>query len=445
MDGKDSFIERFLQNTDVYTAEQVQETIQLLLEHGIKWQASDIHIEPHSDYVLVRYRVDGMLRGAHKIPRDAHKTLVHHLKLKGALRTSQPIFPQNGIFQATIGNQVYDVEISTMPVIGGEKVVLHITTQVRQPLPLNDLGLWGYGLQALQIAIGRNHGLTLVSAPRHHGRPMTMASLINTVQNPSLNIMTIEEKLDYQIAHANQTVVNSSAGFSILHGLQAALHQDPNVLLISNIPDKATAELVIQTALSGHLVVAGTHSDSTAATLIQLLRLGVAPYLLATGVKTIIAQRVVRKLCEQCREQYALSSEQLTVLYRVFGISTTKALQRIHELERDAMADGLGYDLPLSSTAKTIRYLWRARKGGCDSCAHTGYQNRVCLAEVLVVDDAIQQALNKAEQTAAELQIIAVKNPHFIPLALDGLIKALRGLVTIKDVLRVVDRSLRLP
>jgi len=445
MDGKDSLIERFLQNADVFTAEQVQETIQLLLEHGITWQASDIHIEPHNDYVLVRYRVDGNLQSAHKMPRSVHKTLTHHLKSKAALRTTEPLLPQQGSFQAILDGQNYDIDISTMPVIGGEKIVLHVATQVPTILPLHELGYWGTSLHTLQIAMGRSHGLTIVAAPRHHGRPMTMASLVQSLQNPALNIATIEEKADYRIPHANQTVVQPAAGFTMLQGLQAALHQDPNVVLLGNIPDRATAELTIQTALSGHLVVAGMYSDSAVGALLQLQHFGTPSYLIASGIKTVAAQRLVRKLCSNCRERYQLSEEQLSVLCRVFGVTSTKAIRRIHELEKLAHSAGLGSDNQLSSNTQTIHFLWRARKGGCSVCHNTGYQGRTCIGEVLQLNNDIQKALHDTNHTAASMQALAVKNPDFVPLALDGLVKALRGLTTIKDVLRVVDRSLRVP
>lgn len=443
MDGNDSFIGRFLESADAFTAEQISQTVQLLIEHGVKWQASDIHIEPREGFVLVRYRVDGSLKSAHKMPLAAHQSLTSHIKQQAALRTSFPQTPQQGRFNTTVNDQNYDISVATMPVVGGEKVVLHVTTRVQSPLALNNLGYWGQALQTLQIAMGRSHGLTLVSAPRHHGRPTTLASLMGSLQNPGLNIVTIEEEIGYRIPHANQTVVNPKTGFTMLQGLQAALHQDPNVLLVGNLPDKSTAELTIQTALSGHLIAAGMHSDSASGALLHLRALGVPPYVIATGVRTVVAQRLARKLCDSCKERYELSTEQFDVLRRVFGIHSAKALLRVHELETQATQAGIGTDSRLSSNNHTITHLWRPNKNGCNDCGHTGYKGRTLLGEVLVVDDAIQKALHDPKQTPAELQSIALKNPQFIPIALDGLVKALRGQIAIKDVLHVVDRSLR--
>lgn len=443
MDGKDSFIGRFLQSAGSFTAEQISQTVQLLIEHGVKWQASDIHIEPHEGYVLVRYRVDGLLKGAHKIPLSAHQALTQHIKEKASLHTHFPSTPQQGQFHAVFGNQDYDVRVATMPVVRGEKVVLHVTSRVQTPIALKSLGYWGQPLRTLQVAMGRSHGLTIVSAPRHHGRPSTLASLVDALQNPSLNIMTVEESLEYTIPHANQTVVRPKSGFSILQGLQAALHQDPNVVMLSNMPDKNTAELAIQTALSGHLVLGGMHSDSATGALLHLRSIGVPPYIIASGVKTVAAQRLTRKLCANCKERYELSADQFTLLKRVFGITGQKAMLRIIDLEKQALEDSVGNDGRLGSSLKGITHLWRPSKKGCEDCQHTGYKGRALLGEVLSVDDGVQRALHNTEQTVASLQLEALKNPQFVPLALDGLIKALRGEVAIKDVLHVVDRSLR--
>lgn len=442
MDGKDSFIERFLQSADSFTAEQVGQTAQLLLEHGIKWQASDIHIEPHETYAIVRYRVDGSLQNAHKMPDKAHRALTAHLKSRAALNNFHDATPQRGQFSATVDGQDYSIAIATMPVIGGEKVVLHVSARLNTPPALGQLGFWGPGLNHMRIALSRSHGLTIVSAPRHHGRPTTTASMINALQNPNLNIASVEDEVTYRLAHVNQTITNPHAGFSILQGLQAVLHLDPNVVLVGNVPDGKTAELAIQSALSGHLIIAGMHNDSASAALLHLRALGVPPYLIATGVKTVVSQRLVRQLCTTCRERYELSASQMAALQKAFGISSPRDFHRIHELETQAVSCGLGGDPRLSSSPTKITHLWKPRKGGCDECKHTGYRNRALLGEVLVVDEPVQRALNEPKQTAAGLQAIALKNPDFVPLALDGLIKSLRGLVAITDILHIVDRTL---
>lgn len=442
MDGKDSFIGRLLGSAEKFSTEQVAQTIQLLIEHGVQWQASDIHIEPHDQFVQVRYRVDGELKGAHKIPREALNALTQELKTKAHLDATAAHVPQNGHFTATVDDHTFDVKVSVMPVLGGEKVVLHLAPKIREPYKLDRLGFWGSSLQALQASLARSHGMIIVSAPKHHGRPTTSASMLAALNNPALNIATIEDTIEYRIPHASQTAVNPRAGLTMLTGLQAALHQDPNVLLIGNLPDKATTELAIQTAMSGHLVVSGMHSDSSASALLHLRAMNIPPYLLASTIRTVISQRLVRQLCEHCRERYELNAEQLALLERVFGIGSASAFRRINQLENQAIELDMGHTKQANSTASKITHLWRPHREGCENCNHTGYTGRVAIVEVLPMNESLQSSLLDEKSTANSIQARALKD-GFVPLALDGLIKALRGIVTIKDVLHVVDRSLR--
>jgi len=441
--GKDSLIGRLLGNADKFSSEHVAETVQLLLEHGVKWQASDIHIEPHDSYVLVRYRVDGRLRGAHKVPRGALEPLVHQIKEQSHLDIHNTSTPQQGRFSVAASKQDITVNVSIMPVYGGEKIVLHLTAQVVEPRPLRDLGFWGASLHAIQTALARNHGMIIVTAPKHHGRPTTEASMLAALNDPGLNIATIEESVEYRIPHANQTAVNHRAGLTMLSGLRAALQQDPNVLLVGSIANHDVADLAIETALSGHMVVSGMHSDSAANALLHLRAMNIPIYLIASSVRVVAAQRLVRKLCEDCRERYELSSEQLHVLERMFGIDSPSAYHRIHQLETQAAGLGIGTDPRQNTTRNRITHLWRPHREGCESCDHTGYSGRVALTEVLPLTDTVQKAILNPDTTAASLQTDAIKHDNFVPLALDGLVKALRGLVTVKEVLHVVDRSLR--
>lgn len=438
MDGKDSFIGRLLGSAEKFTTEQVTQTVQLLLEHGARWQASDIHIEPHDDYVLVRYRIDGSLHSAHKIPRKALDAIIAQFKSLAALDNTETATPQQGTFQTTIHDQIFDVHISSMPVYGGEKIVLHLAAQARAPLSIKQLGFWGKNLSAIQTTLGRNHGMIIVSAPKHHGRPTTQASMVAALNNPSLNIATIEESIEYRIPHASQSAVNHRTGLTMFKGLQAALHQDPNVLLIGHLADKATAELAIQSSSTGHLIVAGMHSDSAAAALLRLRALEIPTYLIATSTQVVTAQRLVRKLCEHCRERLPLQNDQLGQLQQAFGIVTAASFKRIHELEAEAIELGMGNDDRPSTTLKTITHVWQAHSEGCEACNHTGYKGRVALTEVLSMTDNIQKALLDPEVTSNVLQTRAIKEDGFVPLALDGIIKALRGRASIQDVLHAV-------
>lgn len=436
MDGKNTFIGRLMGGAEKFGTDKLAQTIQILLEHGVRWQASDIHIEPHQKYIWVRYRIDGELRGAHKIAGEAMSSLVKQLKTMAQLDTSQSFTPQQGTFSTQVNNVAYDIKLSTMPVIGGEKVVLHIVPQVQTPFPLASLGFWGSSLSMVQSALARTHGMVLVSAPKHNGRPTTLASMVHSLNNPSLNIMTVEEIADYRIPHTSQTITNPRAGLTLASGLQAALQQDANVVMVSNLPDKATAESATHAAMSGHFILAGLHSESATGALMHLRAMGIEPYLTASATRIVVAQRLVRQLCEKCRERYALTPDQKQMLKSTFGITPKTAFRRIHELEAEAIEHGIGSDPRVGSSPEQITHLWRANREGCEACDHTGYQSRVALVEVLPMDEKMQHILVRPEITAADIQSYAIKE-GFVPLALDGLVKALRGLVAINDVARV--------
>lgn len=424
-------------NAEKFTRKQVAQTVQLLLEHGARWQASDIHIEPHEQYVLVRYRIDGHLRSAHKIPRKALPALLEQCKEMALLDPKEVLAPQQGNFQTTVKDTSYTVQITTMPVYGGEKLVLHLTAQAKAPVPLAALGYWGKNLESMQTALARSFGTIIVTAPKHHGRPTTQASMVAALNNPALSIATIEEHLSYRIPHANQTAVNPRSGLSMLKGLQAVLHQDPNVVVVGSITDKDVADLTIETGMSGHLVVAGMHSDSAVSSLLHLRALGVPDYLMASSIKIVCAQRLVRKLCEHCRMRTAITESQLEQLKKSFNISGPAAFKRIHELEIEAIESGIGEDKRPSTSSKTITHLWRPNREGCEACGHTGYNGRTALTEVLTFSDRVHKALLDPKTTSASLQASLIKNEGFVPLALDGITKSLRGHVAMHDVLRV--------
>lgn len=223
----------------------------------------------------------------------------------------------------------------------------------------------------------------------------------------------------------------------MLKGLQAVLHQDPNVVVVGSITDKDVADLTIETGMSGHLVVAGMHSDSAVSSLLHLRALGVPDYLMASSIKIVCAQRLVRKLCEHCRMRTAITESQLEQLKKSFNISGPAAFKRIHELEIEAIESGIGEDKRPSTSSKTITHLWRPNREGCEACGHTGYNGRTALTEVLTFSDRVHKALLDPKTTSASLQASLIKNEGFVPLALDGITKSLRGHVAMHDVLRV--------
>jgi type IV pilus assembly protein PilB len=395
--------------------------------------ASDIHIEPHDRFVLVRYRIDGALRGVYKLPRTALGSILAQLKTLADALPDDTETPQEGMYTVQLDDKQVEVHLSTMPVIGGEKAVLHLNMEHGKPHTLEELGFWGAGLQTLQDVLAHPHGLVLVAAPRHNGRAGTLFSLLHSLNSPLVSIATVEAHPKHRLPGVNQTYL--AGGMSPFDGLQAALRQDPNIVMVADIPDSSTASLAVHAATTGHLLLAGVHADGALAAILRLRTAGLEPFLLATALKAAVGQRLVRTLCPDCRERYALSKEEQAELSKRFGISSASAYKRVHELERASAPSIFGDVKQLSSTPSAITHLWRASNAGCETCDHSGYTGRIAITEVLHSSEALQKALLKGDiHSVGELQAIAVKE-GFIPLALDGLVKALRGQTTVAEVL----------
>lgn len=437
MGVKETFLGRLLGNADKFSDEQVTQTINLLIEHGVKHRASDIHIEPHERFVRVRYRVDNALRSVHKLPLAALPAVVAQIKALAHMHPEDTHLPQDGQYATLVGEEQFEIQVHTMPVVGGEKVVMRISRRLGKPLKLDELGFWGQGLSAIQHALSRTHGLIAVATPRRNGKTTTLHSLLQLVNVPSIGVATVEDAIEYRVPDASQTLVRPQHGITFYGGLQAALNQDPNVVLISSLADKKTAELAIQAAIGGHLMITGMHADNAPAALARLQSTADEQFLFAHAVRLVISQRLVRKLCLHCRESYTPTREELAGIEKAFGINTSQAKARIHELERTAVDEGLGGNVGLHTNASGITSLWRAREEGCEACNHSGYRGSVAIVEVLEVAQGGLQTTLLTPTTTGVIRKAALKE-GFIPMELDGLIKALRGQTTLPELLRVL-------
>jgi type IV pilus assembly protein PilB len=434
MGVKDSFLGKLLGNADKYTDEQVAQTVSMLVENGVRHRASDIHIEPADRFASVRYRVDGVLHSKHKLPIAALPAVIAEIKQLADMHVDDHHLPQEGQYAMLVGAEQLEVQVHTLPVVGGEKVVLHLLRRLAKPPTLQELGYWGEGLHALQTALSRTHGYILVAAPRRSGNTTTLHSLLQMVVAPSISVATIEPALEYRVTGATQTVVRPHHGITFQQGLRAALNQDPNVVMVSSVPDHATAELSIQAAVGGHLVLAGIHANNTATGLTHLRSLAEEPYLLATAIRAVLSQRLVRSLCRSCRKHAIPTPEEVAELERAFGITTPAARKRLHELEVLAAHAGIGTSTQANTTPSHIVGMWQADEDGCEACGHTGFTGSLAITEVLLPSEALQKALLDHEP-ASRLHQAALKS-GFVPLELDGLVKALRGQTTIQEVLR---------
>jgi type IV pilus assembly protein PilB len=440
MGAKDILTGRLLGNAQKFTDKQVAETLLMLVEHGVKRGATDIHIEPHERFVLVRYRIDGALRGIHKLPRTALAAILAQLKTIADLNVEETETPQEGTYTLTVDDKRVDVRIATMPVIGGEKAVLHLNLERGKPLELEHLGFWGGGLATLQSVLAQPHGLVIVAAPRHGGIASTLFSLLDSLNSPLVSIATVETHPKHRLPGVNQTYL--AGGMSMYEGLQAALKQDPNIVMLGDVPDSATAERAVHAATTGHLLLAGIHADGAIPALLRLRATGLESFLLVTALRVAVGQRLVRSLCQDCRERYTLSTEEQRELAKRFGITSASAFKRVHELERSIAPTIFGNVQQLNSTPTAITHLWRASAVGCTTCDRTGYTGRTAIVEVLQNTENVQKALlGNDVLSASSLQATAVKD-GFTPMALDGLVKALRGQTTVAEVLHAVNAGI---
>ena len=411
----------------------IAQTVNLLLEYAIKSGASDIHIEPREDFVQVRYRIDGVLKEVNKLPRNVQGALVSRIKILSNLKIDERRVPQDGRFKIKVSGKQYALRVSTLPIADGEKIVMRILDESNQAVALDSLGYWGLSLSTLKDAMAQPNGMILVTGPTGSGKSTSLFSVLSGLNTPDVNISTIEDPVEYKIPGVNQTQTNAKAGMTFASGLRALLRQDPNIIMVGEIRDGETANLGVQAALTGHLVFSTLHTNNAATCLPRLLDMGIEPFLIASTVKAVIGQRLVRRLCMHCRQQYVPDAGELAYIVQMFNLKQG-SMQRLHALEQQAAADKIGGNTPLGSTDVTIQYLWRPNPEGCDECGHNGFKGRVGIYEVLGISIPIQKMIT-ANATSNEIQQQAIAE-GMVTMQTDGFIKSLRGVTTLEEVLR---------
>jgi type IV pilus assembly protein PilB len=413
----------------------IAQTVNLLLEYAIRSQASDIHIEPREAYVQIRYRIDGVLKEVNRLPRNVFGALVSRIKILSNLKIDERRVPQDGRFKIKIAGKQYALRVSTLPISDGEKVVMRILDESNQAVTLEDLGYWGRSLDIMRSAMTEPNGMVLVTGPTGSGKSTSLFSVLSTLNKPDVNISTIEDPVEYKILGVNQTQTNVKAGMTFANGLRALLRQDPNIIMVGEMRDGETANLGVQAALTGHLVFTTLHTNNAATCLPRLLDMGIEPFLIASTVKAVVGQRLVRRLCMNCRQSYKPEQDEITSITHLFNLKDGQSFSHIHELEMQAKQQAVGGDTPPGTDANTILKLWRASPEGCDECAHTGYKGRIGIYEVLGTSISLQKMI-VANATSNEIQDQAIQE-GMITMQTDGLVKALRGNTTVGEVLRV--------
>ncbi len=388
-----------------------------LLKHAISQRASDIHIEPHEKEVVVRYRVDGILRDAMVLPKLSAPGLVARIKVLSNLRLDEHRLPQDGRFKIETPDYRYSVRVSILPVMEGEKVVMRLLPEGARPFTLEELGLRSKALEDVKVALKKPLGMILVCGPTGSGKTTTLYSLLSILNRPQVNISTLEDPVEYRMPRVNQTQINPKIGLTFASGLRSLLRQDPDIIMVGEIRDKETADLAINAALTGHLVLSTLHTNSAAGTIPRLVEMGAEPFLISSTLNLIVAQRLVRKLEE--KEQYFLTKDQQR------EISKYCDLERILEIlkkegicKKDATID----KIPFFSPKKTE--------------GSEGYKGRIGIFEVLVVSKKIKEMIVQ-RKTAEEIEEQA-KKEGMLTMVEDGFVKAALGITSIEEVLRVI-------
>jgi general secretion pathway protein E len=380
--------------------------VNLLVAGAIKDRASDIHVEPYSSNLKIRYRIDGILYDILNLPRRIQSPLISRIKIMAKLNIAEKRLPQDGRIEIKIADRLVDIRVSVIPTAFGERVVLRLLDKTANVLMLADLGMQDERIRLLNKLIKSPYGIILVTGPTGSGKTTTLYAALSTINHPDINIITIEDPIEYQMDGVGQIQVNPKIDLTFATGLRSIVRQDPDVILIGEIRDRETAEIAIQSSLTGHLVFSTLHTNDAASAVTRLIDMGIEPFLVTSSIIAIIAQRLVRLLCPHCKEVYVPDEESLS---------------------------NLGLD---SSVLQNNTFY---RKKGCNLCMQTGFRGRTAIFEIMIVDDEIKRLVLKTSD-ANQINELALKR-GMITLQKDGIDKVLAGITTTEEVLRVT-RSL---
>jgi type IV pilus assembly protein PilB len=396
--------------------------VDTLLQYGYQNQASDIHIEPYRGKVMIRFRIDGVLHDVLELPKNLHELALTRIKILAKMRTDEHRSAQDGKFRFTIQKGVtlgqekeeaIDVRVSIVPIVEGENAVMRLLSSKGRRFQLEDLGLSGDDLKKVQKAIKNPHGMILVTGPTGSGKTTTLYSILKILNTRNVHISTIEDPVEYDIEGVSQIQVNPKTNLTFASGLRAVVRQDPDIIMVGEIRDSDTADIAVNSAMTGHLVLSTLHANNAATTLPRLLDMGIEPFLVSSTVRVIVAQRLVRKICERCRVSYTISAED------------KKMIEQTPEVK----------DIFIKEGHKDLNKITLYKGAGCKACGDTGYGGRIGIFEILEMAEKIRRVIIK-EVTSDDIYEAAAKNGMTTMLR-DGILKTLGGITTLEEVLRV--------
>jgi general secretion pathway protein E len=376
-----------------------------IISQSIKARASDIHFEPYQNSLTVRYRVDGILYDLLTPPKWIQPALISRVKVMSKMNIAEKRLPQDGRFEVKIGDQDIDCRVSTIPTAFGERVVLRLLNKSGSLLELTDLGLSTGRLKILKKLVASPNGIILVTGPTGSGKTTTLYAVLSSINKPDINIITIEDPIEYQIKGISQIQVNPKIDLTFARGLRSIVRQDPDVILVGEIRDRETADIAVQSALTGHLVFSTLHTNDSASAMTRLVDIGIEPFLISSSVLAVVAQRLVRVLCDDCKKTYTPSD----IYLKSIGVA----------------ADRFNKD----NIYKAV---------GCENCVQTGYRGRLGIFEIMLLSEKIKNLILKTfDSNRIKNQAVQDK---MISLRYDGLKKVLDGATTIEEVLRVTQK-----
>lgn len=397
--------------------------VDTLLKHAILESASDIHIEPEEKEVHVRYRIDGMLHDAMTLPKDTAAGIVARIKVLSNLKLDEHRLPQDGRFKIQNNEYKISFRVSILPVFDGEKIVMRLLDESSKGLTLEKMGLAPQMLEIVHREINKPNGMILVTGPTGSGKTTTLYTVMDILNTADVNISTVEDPVEYRMPRVNQTQINPKIGMTFAAALRALLRQDPDIIMVGEIRDEETLEIAMHAAMTGHLVLSTLHTNSAAATLPRMLDMGAEPFLIASTVNVIIAQRLVRRLCPECRITYTLDKKEIESLAKSYDIDTIFTF-----LKNDPV--GKKY----TENAKGWEDVTLYKQGGCDQCGGEGYRGRSGVYEVLAMDTDIRKLVTQSA-TSEELEKKAHEN-GMVTMVEDGFLKAVQGATSLEEVMR---------
>ena len=405
--------EKLKQLQDSILSANIPQLVMLAISYALELRSSDIHIEPEENRVRVRFRVDGVLQQIVEYPTNLHPAVVSRIKIMSNLKIDEQRIPQDGRTEVTTKEwKDMDLRVSTMPTVNGEKVVMRIQDKSRKIPDLPNLGISGRALRNIEEALKSPNGIILNTGPTGSGKTTTLYSALNRLNQPGVNILTIEDPVEIQIDGLNQSQVHPDIKYTFAYGMRSALRQDPDIVMVGEIRDKETADTAIEASLTGHLVLSTLHTNSAVETITRIINMGIAPYLLSSTLELVIAQRLVRKLCD-CKTPMKPDAPTIDVLKSALSKANLEG-----EIDPALLKDMKFY-----------------APNGCDKCNHTGYHGRVGIYEVLRVDNTLRKAIFEQLSTL-EIQELALKG-GMLTLEQAGIIKALLGETSLDEVYRV--------